>query len=63
MPLGLYMDVHIPRAVTNGLRRRGVDVITAQQDDAAALDDSKLGRLGFVAKVPFDAEVIACRPA
>ena len=42
MPLGLYMDVHIPRAVTNDLRRRGVDVITAQQDDAATLDDSQL---------------------
>lgn len=43
MPVGLYMDVHVPRAVTNGLRRRGVDVITAQEDgDAATLDDSRL---------------------
>ncbi len=24
------MDVHVPRAITEGLRRRGVDVLTAQ---------------------------------
>ena len=43
MPLGFYMDVHVPRAVTNGLRRRGVDVITAQEDgDAATFDDPHL---------------------
>lgn len=42
MALGLYMDVHIPRAVTNALRRRGVDVITAREDNAATLDDSRL---------------------
>ena len=42
MPLALYMDVHIPRAITNGLRRRGVEVITAQADGAAELDDPPL---------------------
>ena len=42
MPLALYMDVHVPRAVTNGLRRRGVDVITAQENNAATLTDSQL---------------------
>ena len=42
MPVALYMDVHVPRAVTNGLRQRGVDVITAQEDEAATLDDSQL---------------------
>lgn len=36
------MDVHVPRAVTNGLRRRGVDVLTAQEDGAATLDDRAL---------------------
>ena len=25
------MDVHVPRAITNGLRRRGVQVVTAQE--------------------------------
>jgi len=29
MSVSFYMDVHVPRAVTNQLRRRGVDVLTA----------------------------------
>lgn len=32
MPIALYMDVHVPRAVTLGLRLRGVDVLTAQEE-------------------------------
>lgn len=36
------MDVHVRWAITDGLRRRGVDVLTAQQDGAARLDDSPL---------------------
>lgn len=36
------MDVHVRRAVTDGLRSRGVDVLTAQEDGAAQLDDSPL---------------------
>lgn len=39
MPLTLYMDVHVPRAITNGLRRRGVQVVTAQEDGATELED------------------------
>jgi hypothetical protein len=31
MAVGIYMDVHIPRAITNGLRLRDVDVLTAQR--------------------------------
>ena len=42
MPLALYMDVHVPRAITNGLRRRGVDVLTAQEDGSAVFDDPSL---------------------
>jgi predicted nuclease of predicted toxin-antitoxin system len=42
VPLALYMDVHIPRAITNGLKRRGVEVITAQEDSTAKLDDPPL---------------------
>lgn len=43
MPIALYMDVHIPRAITNGLRMLEVDVITAQEDDdAATLPDPQL---------------------
>ena len=34
MAIKLYMDVHIPKAITIGLRLRNVDVITAQEDGA-----------------------------
>jgi len=33
----LYMDVHVRRAITVGLRLRGVDALTAQEDGAARL--------------------------
>ena len=36
------MDVHVPYAVTTELRLRGVDVLTAQQDNAAELEDTEL---------------------
>jgi hypothetical protein len=36
------MDVHVPRAITEGLRLRGVDVLTAQEDGRGTLDDSAL---------------------
>jgi hypothetical protein len=36
------MDVHVRRAVTEGLRRRGVDVLTAQEDGCDRLPDSAL---------------------
>lgn len=42
MSLHLYMDVHVRRAVTEGLRLRGVNVLTAQEDGAAELSDSQL---------------------
>ena len=42
MSVKLYMDVHVRRAVTNGLRLRGVDVLTAQEDGARELDDPAL---------------------
>jgi len=38
----LYMDVHIPYAITTGLRLRDVDVLTAQEDGAAEYEDSAL---------------------
>jgi predicted nuclease of predicted toxin-antitoxin system len=54
MAVGLYMDVHVRRAVTVGLRLRGADVLTAQEDGAANFDDprlldraSELGRVLF----------------
>ena len=36
------MDVHIPLVITEGLRRRGMDVLTAQQDGADRLEDDLL---------------------
>lgn len=36
------MDVHVRRPVTTGLRRRGVEVLTAQEDGTATLDDDDL---------------------
>jgi len=52
--ISIYMNQHIPRAITEGLRLRGVDVITAFEDEADKMDDaelldraSKLGRVLF----------------
>ncbi len=42
MPIQLYMDQHVPRAITIGLRLRGVDVLTAFEDGASQLDDTAL---------------------
>jgi hypothetical protein len=38
----LYFDVHVPRAIVDGLRLRGVDVVTAQGDGAAEFEDPPL---------------------
>ncbi len=42
MAIKLYMDAHVPKAITNGLRLRGVDVLTAQEDNANKLSDPEL---------------------
>jgi hypothetical protein len=42
MPVRFYMDVHVPQAVTDQLRRRGVDVITAIEEGADKWDDEAL---------------------
>ena len=36
------MDHHVPRAITNGLRLRGVDVLTANEDRTSELPDPEL---------------------
>jgi hypothetical protein len=50
----LYMDVQIPSVITIGLRLRGIDVLTAQEDGSRQLPDpqlldraSSLGRVVF----------------
>ncbi|HKY54601.1 MAG TPA: DUF5615 family PIN-like protein [Anaerolineales bacterium] len=42
MPVSLYMDHHIPKAITVGLRLRDVDVITSHEDGTDQLDDDQL---------------------
>ncbi|MCI0358907.1 MAG: DUF5615 family PIN-like protein [Planctomycetaceae bacterium] len=40
--IALYMDEHVPFAITKGLRDRGVDAMTAQDDHREGDDDSQL---------------------
>jgi predicted nuclease of predicted toxin-antitoxin system len=42
MVRGLYMDVHVPSVITEGLRRRGIDVLTSQDDSTREADDEVL---------------------
>jgi predicted nuclease of predicted toxin-antitoxin system len=42
MSLMLLMDEHVKSAVTRGLRQRGFDVITAQEDGSDGLPDEEL---------------------
>lgn len=52
MPNPLYMDVHIPASVTGGLRRRGIDVLTSQDDGTReATDESLLERSSSLGRV------------
>ena len=54
MTVCLYMDEHVPSAITKGLRQRGVDVLTIQEDDRSGYSDpamlaraTELGRVLF----------------
>jgi predicted nuclease of predicted toxin-antitoxin system len=42
MGIALYFDVHIPKQIATGLRVRGVDVLTAQEDGTSTLPDPEL---------------------
>jgi|SRR4051794_12997741 hypothetical protein len=42
MALPVYMDAHVPAAITSGLRNRGIDVLTAQEDRRDRLSDGLL---------------------
>lgn len=54
MSLSLYMDVHVRRPVTTGLRRRRVDVLTAQEDGTDRWKDPDLlDRAGVLGRVLF----------
>ena len=45
MAVSLYMDVHIPMAITRQLRLRGVNVATANEEGANTLADADLLQL------------------
>lgn len=60
MAVPLYMDVHVPQSITEQLRRRGVDVLTAQEDNSLTLPDdellersTELGRVLFTQDIRF----------
>jgi hypothetical protein len=62
MPVSFYMDVHVPQPITDQLRRRGVDVLTAIEDGWSERDDAdllkhahELGRLIFTQDIRFKA--------
>ena len=62
MTVPLYLDVHVPLALAEQLRRRGVEVLTAFEDGCAELEDEdllerchELGRLLFTQDIRFKA--------
>ena len=42
MAQAFFMDVHVPSAVTEGLRRRDVDTLTSQEDGTQESEDAAL---------------------
>ena len=42
MTVALYMDEHVHRAITTGVRLRGIDVLTAQEDGQRQVPDNVL---------------------
>ncbi len=42
MSLALYMDEHVHRAITSGLRLRDVDVLTVQEDGLMGISDPQI---------------------
>jgi hypothetical protein len=52
--VAFYMDEHVHRAITSGLRLRGVDVLTAQEDARSQTpDDVLLARATELKRVLF----------
>ena len=50
----IYVDVHVKSAITVGLRKRGIDVLTAQEDETREFDDEPLlDRATFLNRVLF----------
>ncbi len=60
MSLAFYFDQHVPRSIAIGLQRRGIDVLTADEDNASDWSDariidraSELGRIVFSCDADF----------
>lgn len=54
MSVGLYMDENVRSAITEGLRLRGIDVLTAQDDGMNETPDPDiLDRAGFLLRLLF----------
>ncbi len=59
MSVGLYMDVHIPGPITRQLRRRSVDVLTAQEDGHGAVPDEQVvARASALVRIVFTQDVL-----
>jgi hypothetical protein len=65
MPAALYMDVHVPLSITRALRRKGFNILTAQDDGTTRLPDpdlldrtTALDRMLFTQDEDFLAEVV-----
>lgn len=62
--LRYYMDVNVPAAITSGLRRCGIDVLTSQEDGTREWeDDSLLTRAREVGRVLFSQDTDLLRIA
>lgn len=54
----IYLDVHVPAAIAAELRRRGVDVLTAQEDGTGELtDEALLERVHSLGRVLFTQDI------
>jgi hypothetical protein len=64
MPVRLYMDVHVPQAITDQLRRREVDVLTAIEDGQGEIDDSALlDRARSLDRLLFTQDILSSDPS
>ena len=58
MTVRLYVDVHVPQAITEQLRRRDVDVLTAIEDGVdTMLDRRLLERVHLLNRVIFTQDI------
>jgi hypothetical protein len=66
MSVGVLMDEQVQSAITSGLRRLGIDVVTAQEDGSDGLADSDLlDRAAILRRIVFtrDSDFLAIAAA